>query len=117
MRDGLFVYGTLHPDRAPAEVHALTQRFVPLGTGTVMGRLLNLGAYPGLVLDGALMPVGGEVFRVPEDAWPALDTYEGFNPDEVATSLFRREEIAVTRNDGQSEVHWIYLYNEDHSRD
>ena len=107
---GLFVYGTLHPDRAPAEVRDLTQRFVAIGAGTVMGRLLNLGEYPGLVLDRPLEPTRGEVFAVPDDAWPALDAYEGFDANHPDASLFVRQLCAVQMNAGAMEEHWVYVF-------
>ena len=31
MRDLLFIYGTLHPDRAPAEIAAAARRLQPIG--------------------------------------------------------------------------------------
>jgi hypothetical protein len=42
------VYGTLHPDRAPAEI----RRLIPLGPATILGTLHNLGEYPALILNG-----------------------------------------------------------------
>ena len=44
--DELFVYGTLRPERAPAEIADVVRL---VGGGTVQGRLLELGGYPGLV--------------------------------------------------------------------
>jgi gamma-glutamylcyclotransferase (GGCT)/AIG2-like uncharacterized protein YtfP len=108
---GLFVYGTLHPDRAPAEVRAITREFVLLGTGTVQGRLLDLGAFPGLVLDSLPgQTVSGHVFLFPPAALTGLDAYEGFLPDQPAYSLFFRRTIAVTRESGFQETHWVYVY-------
>ena len=107
---GLFVYGTLHPDRAPAEVHALTRRFALLGPGTVLGRLLDLGEYPGLVLEGALEPVRGEVFYVPQDVWPGLDAYEGFDAQRPETSLFVRQICDVSMDDQSIAQHWVYVF-------
>ena len=110
---GLFVYGTLHPDRAPEAMRSVVARLRHAGSGSVQGRLLDLGAYPGLVLDGELRPVRGEVFALPEDAetLPALDAYEGFDPADEAGSLFVRRLCAVTLEGGSEEQHWVYVYN------
>jgi gamma-glutamylcyclotransferase (GGCT)/AIG2-like uncharacterized protein YtfP len=110
---GLFVYGTLHPDRAPAEIRAVVAGFRPLGIGSVQGRLLDLGEYPGLVFDGDLRAVAGEVFCLPEDpeTLRALDTYEGFDTRDVTGSLFVREVRDVRMNHGGTERHWVYRYN------
>jgi gamma-glutamylcyclotransferase (GGCT)/AIG2-like uncharacterized protein YtfP len=107
---GLFVYGTLHPDRAPAEMHEVVRHFVLLGEGTVMGRLLDLGDYPGLVRHGPQQPVPGHVYAFPEETISALDAYEGFDPACPNGSLFLREKTAVTMADGSVEEHWIYLF-------
>jgi gamma-glutamylcyclotransferase (GGCT)/AIG2-like uncharacterized protein YtfP len=109
----LFVYGTLHPDRAPEEIRAAVAHFHLIGQGTVTGQLLNLGEYPGVITTGAQNPIPGTIFAVPGDPtiWHALDTYEGFDPDNLAASLFRREQITVTMEDGTQRQCWIYLYN------
>ncbi len=108
---GLFVYGTLHPDRAPAAMREITREFVLLGAGTVNGRLLDLGDYPGLVLDSLPgQTVRGHIFAFPPESLPALDAYEGFLPDDPDGSLFVRRQIAVTRESGVPEMHWVYEY-------
>jgi gamma-glutamylcyclotransferase (GGCT)/AIG2-like uncharacterized protein YtfP len=38
--------------------------------------LADMGRYPGLVAGGAVS-VHGELYEIPEDRLPALDTYEG----------------------------------------
>jgi gamma-glutamylcyclotransferase (GGCT)/AIG2-like uncharacterized protein YtfP len=113
MKPGLFVYGTLHPDRAPDEIRDAVSHLTRIGSGTVQGRLLDLGEYPGLVFEGELTPVSGEVFALPDDAetLPALDAYEGFDENNHANSLFVRERCDITMGDGTTERHWVYLYN------
>jgi len=113
----LFIYGTLHPDRAPAEIAPIARRFIPYGRGTIRARLHNLGAYPGVVLadeaDDTAPQVPGEVFLVPDDATlAALDTYEDFRPDDPTNSLFLRTKAVVTLDDGSSEHCWVYVYNQ-----
>ena len=49
--DRLFIYGTLLPGLVRPPLDALVARMTPLGPATVLGRLYDLGPYPGLVLD------------------------------------------------------------------
>jgi len=109
VKPSLFVYGTLHPDRAPEEIRDVVSLLTPIGIGTVQGRLLDLGEYPGLVLDGELGPVNGEVFALPndEETLPALDAYEGFDALDHANSLFVRELCDIAMGDGSTERHWF----------
>ena len=122
----LFIYGTLHPDRAPREIAAVARRLKPLGPATIRGRLLDLGEYPGLLLEdskaaadpnprehgASFHDVPGELFEVPDQATlAALDRYEDFRVDDPATSLFLRVEAQVTLHDGRTEMCWVYIYN------
>ncbi len=114
MADELFVYGTLHPDRAPAEIASVVKKMRPLGRGTIRGQLLNLGDYPGVVLNkGARDTVPGSVFALPDDpsALSSLDDYEDFRPEDPANSLFVRAKRTVTLENGQRRRCWVYLYN------
>lgn len=117
----LFIYGTLHPDRAPAEVAPAVALLKPLGPATLRGRLLDLGAYPGLLLPGeAIVP--GQLFAFPDDralrhrVWSALDAYEDFRPASPETSLFTRVLAPVTLPCGAQLQAWVYLFNEAVSR-
>ena len=112
----LFIYGTLHPDRAPREIAPIARRLTPIARGTIRARLYNLGAYPGVILagetDSTAPTVPGEVFLVPDDATlAALDAYEDYRPQDPAGSLFLRTKTVVTFDDGSSESCWIYVYN------
>jgi gamma-glutamylcyclotransferase (GGCT)/AIG2-like uncharacterized protein YtfP len=114
MSDRLFVYGTLRPDHAPSEIADVVHSLELVGPGTIQGKLYDLGEYPGVILDeGASQDVTGLVFdldRSPE-ALAYLDAYEGYNPDDVENSLFRRLQTAVTFRDGDRELCWVYVYN------
>ena len=110
----LFVYGTLHPDRAPAEIRDVVEQFVFVGSGSVQGRVLDLGEYPGLVLSADPRDrTRGSIFRLPDDGavLAALDHYEGVDANIATRSLFRREPIEVTCDDGSRKTCWVYLYN------
>jgi gamma-glutamylcyclotransferase (GGCT)/AIG2-like uncharacterized protein YtfP len=113
----LFVYGTLHPSRAPAEIAPAVALLKPLGSATVLGRLLHLGAYPGLILPGN-ETVHGELFALPQDRaleariWLALDAYEDFRPAEPDASLFVRVLTRVTLPDASQQLAWTYLFHQ-----
>jgi gamma-glutamylcyclotransferase (GGCT)/AIG2-like uncharacterized protein YtfP len=108
----LFVYGTLHPDRAPAEMLPTVSRLKVIGPATMTGTLHNLGPYPGVTLPGTQI-IPGHLFQLPEDSavLAVLDTYEGFDPRHPETSLFLRIEHIATLPTGTHEPCWLYLYN------
>jgi len=112
MKETLFVYGTLHPDRAPAAILPMVRRLTHVGLATIQGTLHDLGPYPGLTLDGE-QAVPGTVFALPEDptVLEALDAYEGFFATAPEASLFVRAEHTVTLSDGTPTLCWVYLYN------
>jgi gamma-glutamylcyclotransferase (GGCT)/AIG2-like uncharacterized protein YtfP len=110
----LFVYGTLHPDRAPAEIAATVRQLTLIGPGTIRGRLYDLGDYPGVVIHPTHNEeIPGEIFALPEDpaALTTLDRYEDFRPTDPVGSLFIRSECTVALPDGNNIACWIYLYN------
>lgn len=104
----LFVYGTLMHG-LPLH-HLLADRCELLGTGTVRGRLLDLGRYPGAVPEGP-GTVHGEVYRflIPE-LLVSLDQEEGYRPDAPGQSLYLRQPTAVRLADGREVTAWIYWY-------
>lgn len=115
MAEQLFVYGTLHPQRAPAEIADVVKKLRPVGNGTIRGRLFNFGDYPGVILDTASKDrVHGTVFILPEDsdALARLDNYEEYDPNDPARSLFKRRKTKVTFADGSIRQCWIYVYNQ-----
>jgi gamma-glutamylcyclotransferase (GGCT)/AIG2-like uncharacterized protein YtfP len=114
MSHPIFVYGTLHPDRAPAFIAPAVRLFRELGPATVPGRVYDLGEYPGIHLNVPHpQPIPGILFTLPED--PAilaqLDAYEGYDPDLPAGSLFLRQLTVATLPDGAPLTCWIYTYN------
>ena len=108
----LFIYGTLHPDRAPAEIAAAARRLTPIGPATIRGHLYNFGEYPGMILDDTAPTIAGELFTVPDaETFAALDAYEDFRPAEPENSLFLRVETTATTHDGSHQPCWVYVYN------
>jgi gamma-glutamylcyclotransferase (GGCT)/AIG2-like uncharacterized protein YtfP len=72
-----------------------------LGPGTVRGRLLDLGRYPGLVPGAGR--VQGELYRIDRaELLPVLDREEGYN--------FQRRWGLVSRPDGCRVRAWLYRY-------
>ena len=100
----IFVYGTL---RRGAPMHGLLEGRVRfLGEASVAGRLLDLGAFPGLVTPGSEADrVAGELFAIVEgqsdDLLDAADRYEG--------ESFQRSWERVEGPDGPAEA-WLYWY-------
>ena len=80
----LFIYGTLHPERAPRGIAAVARRLRPVGAGAIRGRLLDLGEYPGVVLDETAQPAmaGGELGDATGRA-PQGVTHTAANPAEI----------------------------------
>jgi gamma-glutamylcyclotransferase (GGCT)/AIG2-like uncharacterized protein YtfP len=112
MPEALFIYGTLHPDRAAGEIAATARRLQSIGPATIRARLYNLGAYPGAILDASAPPIPGELFTVPDaQTLAALDAYEDFRLADPAASLFLRVETIATALDGAPHPCWVYVYN------
>lgn len=109
----LFAYGTLQPGLAPEPMAALVGRLQAVGEGCVRGRLYDLGEYPGAVLEESGAEIRGTVYRLPEgdSLLPALDAYEGFEPDCFEGSLFIRIKHDVYLADNGSLRCWMYVYN------
>jgi gamma-glutamylcyclotransferase (GGCT)/AIG2-like uncharacterized protein YtfP len=94
----LFTYGTLMRGYA---LHRVLAAAVLEGEGTVQGRLLDLGSYPGLVEGEGR--VRGELYRLPDPELIAtVDREEGYN--------FQRGPITVTLGDGRISRAWVYRY-------
>jgi gamma-glutamylcyclotransferase (GGCT)/AIG2-like uncharacterized protein YtfP len=114
MSECLFVYGTLLPGRAPAEVADAVRRLRRVGPGHVQGRLYDLGDYPGAILDrSSHSRIPGQVFELPDDetVLASLDEYEEFRPEDPRHSLFLRIKSPVTMADGHRLDCWMYVYN------
>lgn len=107
--DRVFAYGTLmegfvrRPLLGPATLE---------GSGRVRGSLLDLGGYPGVVLDDGGW-VQGELYRVPDLAarLARLDRAEGYDPADGAGSLYLRRRVPVHVAEGPPGDAWLYVYN------
>ena len=113
MSEYLFAYGTLRPGLAP-EYLATANLLQTVGEGSVRGVLYDLGEFPGAVLDpGSASRIPGTVFQIQkvDTTLPALDAYEGYEPESVEASLFVRVRQEVRLEDGELLPCWIYVYN------
>ena len=111
----LFVYGTLHPDRAPTEIAHAVRPFRELGPATLRGTRYDLGDYPGVVIHPDRSDeVSGTVFVIPDDSanLATLDRYEDYRPHDPVASLFVRSLRSVRLADGTALDCWVYLYNQ-----
>jgi gamma-glutamylcyclotransferase (GGCT)/AIG2-like uncharacterized protein YtfP len=108
---GLFVYGTLLRGE---ERHPVLTRHHAAGAGAAKtaGALIDLGAFPGLVLDGRGGSVAGELYELSDPAalFAELDEIESFRGFGAAGSVYRRAIVRVTRGGGATVPAWTYLY-------
>jgi gamma-glutamylcyclotransferase (GGCT)/AIG2-like uncharacterized protein YtfP len=108
---GLFVYGTL---RRGEERHPVLARHAATdgGGATTTGALLDLGPYPGLVVDGARGSVAGELYHTadPEALFKELDAIETFRGFGAPGSKYRRAIVRVRRAGSGSALAWTYVY-------
>lgn len=115
MCEHLFVYGTLLPGVAPAEIAAAAAQLVPVGSGWVQGNLYDLGDFPGAVLESSSgRRIAGTVLRLPRNSavLKSLDVYEEFDPATPERSQFLRVRTMATLSDGSALECWIYVYNQ-----
>lgn len=115
MKDYLFAYGTLAEDPAPSEIAATMKQLKFVGEGFVLGRLYDMGEYPGAVLDDTGNKVFGKIFEFVGNsgALDQLDKYEGFEAKQPVTSLFVRKRNMIMRANQPPLTGWVYEYNGD----
>ena len=112
MTDLVFFYGTLMSGFRRAGRAKLDRALRPVGRGRIGATLFDLGIYPAAIPAGEGY-VWGEVHQMlePEDALKTLDEIEGYSAKAPDASLYRRVEIPVTLDNGQSAQAWVYFYN------
>lgn len=115
--DCLFIYGTLrrefqHPLLQSLERYANFQELAHTS-----GRLLDLGNYPGLVLEPNSshkdLPVYGDLYAI-HDLGPLfleLDAYEECGPGFEEPSEYIRTQITIDLESGPDLKAWTYIYN------
>lgn len=82
------------------------------GRGWIQAALFDLGIYPAAV-PATDSKVWGEVYRMLDAGavLAALDEIEGYSPSQPDTSLYRRDEVPVTFEDGRTASACTYFYN------
>lgn len=108
----LFVYGTLK--RGFARHDLLDGAAGYVCRGQVAGALFDLGAYPGMTVEGGKNAVHGEIYHVAdgERLFAALDRVEGMTGFGVPGRLFRRPLVKV-RGEWGDHLAWTYLLADD----
>lgn len=113
----LFVYGTLMTaarGRLGAVQRArLSLKGTSLGAATIAGRLINLGAYPGLLEPaGPDDVVHGELFRLdrPDEVISWLDSYEGIPEEPTPQDEYVRVLVPARLVSGEEVAAWVYRY-------
>jgi len=115
MSEYLFVYGTLLPGTAPAEIATAASQLRAIDHGTVQGTLYDLGDFPGAVLESVSgRRIFGTVFALPEnpEVLRELDAYEEFDPAAPGQSQFLRVRAVARLVSGAKRDCWIYIYNQ-----
>ncbi len=98
----LFVYGTLKRGMRNHRLIA-DQEFLGEAVSEPRYRMIDLGSYPGLVVDTqAGLAVQGELWAISDCCLEELDDFEG------VPTLFVRHSIAIT---GWGESMWAYYWN------
>jgi gamma-glutamylcyclotransferase (GGCT)/AIG2-like uncharacterized protein YtfP len=111
MSSYLFAYGTLMLSNGHSMARRLASEADFVGPAQVVGRLFDLGKWPGLVQsDDPAEIVHGEVWRLRSEsslAW--LDEYEGIRPG-VDRPEYERMGLAVRLADGAPLAAEVYVY-------
>ena len=106
----LFVYGTLRSDSGHPMHDVLAAGAVLVGRGVVEGDVVDLGEYPGLVLERA-GTTAGEVWELHDETLlDRLDAYEGIGPDAEVQEAYERVRIDVRLADGRTLDAWTYAW-------
>jgi gamma-glutamylcyclotransferase (GGCT)/AIG2-like uncharacterized protein YtfP len=107
----LFVYGTLLQRSPHPMARFLAERGQLLGEAKIMGRLYDLGRFPGLVSGEPAEWVYGDLYDLGERASVTiaeLDRYE--NDESTAAALFERQLADVVYADGTPTQAWVYWF-------
>lgn len=107
----VFVYGTLKRGFSRFSLPALTRLRRRVEAAEVAGSLYDLGAYPGLKLEGR-GDVYGEIHLLAdiEQALRTLDALEGFRGEGHPENLFTRRLVTARDRRGRRRQCWAYVY-------
>ena len=92
--DLLAVYGTLRRRSVFHRLPLAVSRLHFFGCGLIRGRLFWQRTYPALIQEHGIAQV--ELFQIVDaNVWYDLDLYEGFDPSNLAASLFIRRQVLL----------------------
>ncbi len=104
----LALYGTLRQGEGASIRLGLASKLQFVSACKIAGVLVDLGAYPGLVVGEGV--VIGELHEIgDETALAALDAYEEYDPKRPVESLFVRQPAALIE---PSLTAFVYFFNE-----
>ena len=111
----LFVYGSLRSGFQHPAYDYISKHFSLVSEGKVKGLMFDMGSYPAAISTTEEAFIIGELYELKPNsnfAWAIeqLDAYEGVNPEEGETQLYRRELTDVYYN-GNTATAWIYWFN------
>ena len=104
MAYNVFIYGTLLPGEN--NYHIVSPHLIERNKGNVTGKLLNVGAFPALVLHPTNI-VSGEWFTVSEQGLVDMDVLEGYVPYHPNNHY---ERVCIKDNDNEIEG-YVYIYS------
>lgn len=112
MTDRVFFYGTLMTGFDRRRRTGIDSMLDCVGRGKIQAALFDLGIYPAAVPDPDGV-VWGEVYRARDidKVLEGLDEIEGHSPSMPEVSLYNRQEVPVTYEDGTTGDVWVYFYN------
>lgn len=99
----MFIYGTL---RRGGRAHHLMEGAEFLTNGSILGRIVHVDQYPGLIFSDA-QRVKGELYRVSDALIHELDRYEGCHE---SPPHYLREEIEVLLENGEVRSAQVYVF-------
>jgi len=112
MKEYLFVYGKLKHNQANEISEYLIKHSEFVGEGYVLGKLYNVGEYPGLIPSSENKEkVFGEIFELNAlEIFQTLDKYEEAWPAYPDNAEFKRVVLEVHKN-YKTILCWVYVFN------
>nr|WP_277348901.1 gamma-glutamylcyclotransferase family protein [Sneathiella limimaris] len=108
----MFVYGTLRRDFPGPMIKEVRRYCQFVETGTVRGKLYDLGSYPGFVdVKKDAIDIVGDIMELKSpDALAVFDEYEECGPSDPKPWPYVRKRLPVLGAGGKKRSAWVYLY-------
>ncbi|GAA6155999.1 MAG: gamma-glutamylcyclotransferase family protein [Alphaproteobacteria bacterium] len=110
----LFVYGTLREDSQHKMARLLSSAASVVGPAFVLGRLFDIGEYPGMILDGSGHHLThGQIFKLAnaDETLAHLDVYEEASSEFPEPRQYVRKKVTARQENGNQIEVWVYVYN------